>query len=87
MSKYLFTPQDIALFFNYADFTLSDEKYIRDDIWENRYEILEPKYRNNKYKFIKQINNYIQMIDDNYLDDITTNISQTLNYSEITKKG
>lgn len=25
--------------------------------------------------------------DDNYLDDITTNISQTLNYSEITKKG
>ena len=28
MSKYLFTPQDIALFFNYADFTLSDENYI-----------------------------------------------------------
>lgn len=25
--------------------------------------------------------------DDNYLDDITTNISQTLNYSKITKKG
>lgn len=25
--------------------------------------------------------------DNNYLDDITTNISQTLNYSEITKKG
>ena len=25
--------------------------------------------------------------DDNYLDDITTNISQTLNYPEITKKG
>lgn len=25
--------------------------------------------------------------EDNYLDDITTNISQTLNYSEITKKG
>ena len=25
--------------------------------------------------------------DDNYLNDITTNISQTLNYSEITKKG
>lgn len=25
--------------------------------------------------------------DDDYLDDITTNISQTLNYSEITKKG
>ena len=25
--------------------------------------------------------------DDNYLDDITTNISQTLNYSEITKNG
>jgi hypothetical protein len=24
---------------------------------------------------------------DDYLDDITTNISQTLNYSEITKKG
>lgn len=24
--------------------------------------------------------------DDDYLDDITTNISQTLNYSEITKK-
>lgn len=25
--------------------------------------------------------------DDDFLDDITTNISQTLNYSEITKKG
>lgn len=25
--------------------------------------------------------------DNDYLDDITTNISQTLNYSEITKKG
>lgn len=25
--------------------------------------------------------------DDDYLNDITTNISQTLNYSEITKKG
>ena len=25
--------------------------------------------------------------DDDYLDDITTSISQTLNYSEITKKG
>lgn len=25
--------------------------------------------------------------DDDYLDDIITNISQTLNYSEITKKG
>ena len=25
--------------------------------------------------------------DDDYLDDITTNISQILNYSEITKKG
>ena len=25
--------------------------------------------------------------DNNYLNDITTNISQTLNYSEITKKG
>ena len=25
MSKYLFTPLDIALFFDYANFTLSDE--------------------------------------------------------------
>lgn len=25
--------------------------------------------------------------DDDYINDITTNISQTLNYSEITKKG
>ena len=25
--------------------------------------------------------------DDDYLNDITTNVSQTLNYSEITKKG
>lgn len=77
MSKYLFTPFDIALFFKYSDFTLSDEKYIRDDIWENRYEILEPKYRNNKYKFIKQVNNYIQMIDDNYVDEFDA-INRTL---------
>ena len=77
MSKYLFTPLDIALFFNYSDFTLSDEKYIRDDIWENRYEVLEPKYRNNKYKFIKKVNSYIQMLDDNYLDEFEA-INRTL---------
>ena len=28
MSKYLFTPLDIALFFDYANFTLSDENCI-----------------------------------------------------------
>ena len=77
MSKYLFTPLDIALFFDYANFTLSDEKYIRDDIWENRHEILDFKYRDNKYKFIKQINNYIQMIDSNYLDEFDA-INRTL---------
>lgn len=56
MSKYLYTPSDIALFFSFSDFSLSDEKLIRDDLWEKRNEVIEVKFRDNKYKWIKTIN-------------------------------
>jgi len=55
MSKYLYKPCDIALYFRVSNFTISDEKKIRDEIWEERYTILDPYYRKDKYKYIKEI--------------------------------
>lgn len=69
MSKYLYSPLDIALFFKYCDFTLSDEKNIKDELWENRHILLEPRYRKDKYEFINKINLYLEMLDEDYSDE------------------
>lgn len=55
MSKYLYTPQDIALFLDYCNFKLSDEKFLKENLWDNRNKVIEPRYRKNKYKFFKAI--------------------------------
>ncbi|WP_436513012.1 hypothetical protein [Clostridium thermobutyricum] len=55
MNKYLYTPQDISLFFDYSDFRISDEKAIQEIIWEQRNEILDKDYTDDKHKFIKAI--------------------------------
>ena len=62
MSKYLYTPKDIAIFFNYSDFRKSDEKIVREDLWENRNMVLEPKYRKDKKKFINEISKYMVIL-------------------------
>lgn len=72
MSKYLYSPLDIALFFNYCDFTLSEEKIIKDELWENRNILLEPIYRKDKYKFINKINLYMEMLDEDYSNEFET---------------
>ena len=77
MSKYLYTPLDIALFFDCYNFTLSDEKLIRDELWKNRYEVLDPRYRKDKYKFIKKINSYLEILDEDYKDEFEA-INRTL---------
>lgn len=64
MSKYLYTHEDLALFFHFSDFTISDEKAIRDEIWELRNSCLEVKFRKNKYSFIKAIHNSSINLDD-----------------------
>lgn len=63
MSKYLYTSQDIALFFDYSDFKLSDEKMIKEDLWERRSEVLDPRHRRDKYKFIKEVSKYREICD------------------------
>lgn len=66
MSKYLYGPQDIALYFSFSDFTLSTEKNIRDDLWEKRNIVLAPQYRKDKYKFIKQVSRLRVQYDDDH---------------------
>ena len=55
LSKYLYTPQDIALFLDYCNFKLSDEKFLKENLWDNRNSLIEPRYRKSKYKFFKAI--------------------------------
>lgn len=64
MSKYLYKPCDIALYFSFSNFTISDEKKIRDTIWEDRFTILDPLYRNDKYKYIKEISKLIHQYEE-----------------------
>ena len=56
MNKHSYTPDDIALFFSFSDFALSEEKFIRDDLWKKRNEVLNLEIIDNKYKWIKKIN-------------------------------
>ncbi|WP_235829606.1 hypothetical protein [Clostridium nigeriense] len=62
MSKYLYTPKDIVVFFDYSDFRKSDEKMVREDLWENRDIVLDPKYRKDKKKFINEISKYMVIL-------------------------
>lgn len=62
MSKYLYTPKDIAVFFDYSDFRKSDEKMVREDLWENRNIVLDSKYRKDKKKFISEISKYMVIL-------------------------
>lgn len=63
MSKYLYTSQDIALFLDYSDFKLLDEKIIKEDLWERRSKVLDPRHRGDKYKFIKEVSKYREICD------------------------
>ena len=78
MNKYLYIPQDIALYFSISDFTLSDEKKIRDDLWERRDRVLAPKYRKDKYYFIKQIAELRIQYEDNDLHNEVQVINKVL---------
>lgn len=57
--KYLYVPNDIAVFFISADFTISDERKILDDLWQIKDECIWWKYRSNKEKFIRAVYNEI----------------------------
>jgi hypothetical protein len=72
MSKYLYTPSDIAIYLKWADFTCSDEKKILLLIWEDRDILIEAKYRNSKKIFIHQIQLALEKLDSDYYnkDDV-----------------
>lgn len=63
MSKYLYTAQDVALFFDYSDLKLSFEKKIKEDLWQRRKLVLDPKYRENKNELIKEISKCRELSD------------------------
>lgn len=54
--KYLFTPQDIAVFALASDFTQSDERDVIRDIWENDKPSIPAKYRQDYPLFRRHIN-------------------------------
>lgn len=78
MSKYLYVPRDIAFFLKECDFTLSTEKKIKDAIWEERYEVLDPRYRKDKNKYIKEISNILNQYEDRYLYKEIQDINKVL---------
>lgn len=57
--KYLYTPQNIAVFFLKGDFTLSDERAVIIEIWEEDKAFLPAKYRKDFLLFEQHI--YIQL--------------------------
>lgn len=60
MSKYLYTPYDIAIFFMWADFTRSDELNVRSMIWEDGN--INAKYRANERMFVRDIERCLEQI-------------------------
>jgi len=61
--KYLYTPQDIAVFALVSDFTQSDERYIIRDIWENDKRSISAKYRQDFNLFQRHIQLELSKID------------------------
>lgn len=69
MSKYLYTPYDIAIFFKWADFTRSDEVAVRRMIWEDGN--ISAKYREDERKYINDIDRCLEQINNvSYFDEI-----------------
>lgn len=68
MSKYLYTPYDIALFFKWADFTRSDEVSVRNSIWADGN--IAAKYKSNMRLFIRDIERCLEQMDNtNYFNE------------------
>lgn len=68
MSKYLYTPYDIALFFKWADFARFDEVIVRNSIWADGN--IAAKYRANMNIFIRDIERCLeQMNNENYFNE------------------
>lgn len=61
--KYLYTPNDLALFFYISDLSMLAEKSIIDDLWENQKSSIPFKYRSTKKNFRKHIYHEICKFD------------------------
>lgn len=67
--KYLYTPQDIAVFLLAANLTQSEERELVRDIWENDSQSIPAKYRNDFVLFRRHI--YLEISKhDGALSDI-----------------
>lgn len=77
--KYLYTPQDIAVFFLIADFTQTDERTILQDIWENDSQSVPAKYRRNLSLYRRHINLEFAKFDgaDDDFDELNILMSDT----------
>lgn len=58
MKRCTFRPNDIAMFFEYADLAISEEKKIREDIWRNWNECISEEWREDMSLWSKAIRNF-----------------------------
>lgn len=66
MSKYDFSPNDIAKLLCISEFTHSEEKFVIEDIFINHKDDITASYRNDINKFRREIHNKIIIHESDY---------------------
>lgn len=61
--KYLFAPNDLAVYFLISDFPVSEEKRILESLWEQQNSAILPKHRTSKKLFRNSVYNDLAMYD------------------------
>lgn len=78
MSEYLYTPNDIARYFLWADFTNNDEREILKDIWDCRVKCLNMNSRKSQKLFYRSVYSEIDKYEDLKNDNEITDINKIL---------
>ncbi|KAF1084006.1 hypothetical protein SPSYN_02918 [Sporotomaculum syntrophicum] len=70
--KYFYTPNDLAVYFIMSDLTVSDERKVINELWEQQNATIWPKYRTSKAHFKHSIYNELNKYDITYdeLDEL-----------------
>lgn len=66
--KYLYTPEDIAVFLLASNFTRSDERAVIYDLWKHDNASIPAKYRENFQRFRREINLALSKYDGTLSD-------------------
>ncbi len=61
--KYLYTPFDVAVYFNSANLTISEEQLILMSLWEQREALIWYQYRKEKKHFLHSVKHELHNIE------------------------